>query len=633
MPTQPSKELETFLNPHTDRDYIIEIEAPEFTCLCPKTGQPDFATILLEYVPDKRCIELKSLKLYYWAYRDEGAFHEDVANTILNDLVAAVMPRHMRLRAMFNVRGGIYTTVDVSYTKTGWTPPPPPPDYLPRVKQELPGRNGETAKTEAVVLPADNSQQPAKQESRTGQRFRMLRRSKKTLIPEEQPSKKPQAEKPKPPPKPSEADPIFIGIDIGTTGCRLIAIDKTEKILAKAEAPIPAPRISDNQITQDAALWWKACRSGLQQLTGQLEMARVRSIVVDGTSGTVLLCDKNGVPSIPAMMYNDQRAVDQVERINEHASADAAVHNASSSLAKLLWLQDKKLDKKATHFLHQADWIVGKLSGQWGHSDYNNCLKLGFDSVGEQWPNWLGSLDINLELLPQVHTPGTPIGPIDAKLAKKLGLPADTEILAGSTDGVAGVLAAGATEPGHGVTSLGTTLVIKLLSEQPIFAPEHGVYSHRLGKYWLAGGASNSGGAVLLQYFKLDQMEEMTPMLDPDTPTGLDYYPLSGVGERFPINDPDMAPKLEPLPGNSVNFFQGILEGIANIEAQGYSLLAELDGPTCSQIFTTGGGSRNPAWERIRANTLGVPLVKPRSTEAAFGAALLAAGVVEKNFS
>ena len=124
MPTQPSKNLETFPNPHPDRDTLIEITAPEFTCLCPKTGQPDFATLELEYVPDRKCVELKSLKLYLWSFRSEGHFHEDVTNRILNDLVAATNPRYLRLRARFNVRGGIYTSVTVEHRQPGWNPPP-----------------------------------------------------------------------------------------------------------------------------------------------------------------------------------------------------------------------------------------------------------------------------------------------------------------------------------------------------------------------------------------------------------------------------------------------------------------------------------------------------------------------------
>lgn len=119
----PNNTLDTFFNPNSDRDYTIHIRIPEFTCLCPKTGQPDFATLFLDYVPDQRCLELKSLKLYLWSYRNEGAFHEAVTNQILNDLVQACAPRFMRLRAEFNVRGGIYTTVVVEHLSAGWKPP------------------------------------------------------------------------------------------------------------------------------------------------------------------------------------------------------------------------------------------------------------------------------------------------------------------------------------------------------------------------------------------------------------------------------------------------------------------------------------------------------------------------------
>ena len=123
MPSQPSKTLETFDNPQPERDYTIRIRVPEFTCLCPKTGQPDFAELTLEYVPDRLCVELKALKLYVWSFRDEGAFHEAVTNRILTDLVAATRPRFMRLRADFNVRGGIYTQVIAEHRAEQWQPP------------------------------------------------------------------------------------------------------------------------------------------------------------------------------------------------------------------------------------------------------------------------------------------------------------------------------------------------------------------------------------------------------------------------------------------------------------------------------------------------------------------------------
>jgi 7-cyano-7-deazaguanine reductase len=122
MLAKPSSELKTFDNPNPGRDYLIHMEIPEFTCLCPLTGQPDFARLTLDYIPERKCLELKSLKLYIWSYRNHGAFHEAVTNRMLNDLALAARPRFMRLRAQFNVRGGIYTTVVAEHRKKGWKP-------------------------------------------------------------------------------------------------------------------------------------------------------------------------------------------------------------------------------------------------------------------------------------------------------------------------------------------------------------------------------------------------------------------------------------------------------------------------------------------------------------------------------
>ena len=124
-PTHPQSHIDTFPNPSPDRDYAIRVRIPEFTCLCPRTGQPDFAELLLEYVPEERCVELKALKLYIWSFRDRGAFHEAVTNEILTTLVEATRPRYMRLTGTFNVRGGLYTSVVVEHRAAGWAAAPP----------------------------------------------------------------------------------------------------------------------------------------------------------------------------------------------------------------------------------------------------------------------------------------------------------------------------------------------------------------------------------------------------------------------------------------------------------------------------------------------------------------------------
>src|SRR4030065_685925 len=226
MPTQPSKQLETFANPNPERDYTIEISMPEFTCLCPKTGQPDFATLYLDYIPDRKCVELKSLKLYIWASRSGGPFHEAVTNQILGDLVAATAPRYMRLRAEFYVRGGVFTTVTAEYRKPGFASPPPAPP--------------------------------------------------------------PAGPPPPPPPAPAPAPrkPVYVGIDLGTSSCRAVAIDEKGELLAQAEAPIPLPVKSENQITQDPLLWWKAVSASLTQLIKAVGPDRIAALARGGASRT-----------------------------------------------------------------------------------------------------------------------------------------------------------------------------------------------------------------------------------------------------------------------------------------------------------------------------------------------------------
>lgn len=440
---------------------------------------------------------------------------------------------------------------------------------------------------------------------------------------------------------PGRAADLFLGIDFGTSGCRAVAINAAGELLAQTQARF------DADAAADPTQWWQALTRVLKDLLVTVDFEKVRALAVDGTSATLLLCDTQGRPLTPALLYNDPRALAQAVRIAARAPQQTAVHGPTSSLAKLLWLQDNGLADgiearaarsgrrgcglagQAAHALHQADWIAGRLTGAYGHSDYHNCLKLGYDAERLAWPTWLVDLGVNTALLPQVHAPGTSLGALHPGVAAMLGLPPETQVRAGTTDGVAAFLAAGASEPGHGVTSLGSTLVLKLVSDRPVFSPAHGVYSHRLGDRWLTGGASNSGGAVLAQYFSAEELLALTPQLKPDVPTGLDYYPLPSTGERFPVNDPALAPRLSPRPADRVVFLQGMLEGIAHIEARGYELLAELGAPRLTALWTSGGGAQNLAWERLRAHRLKVPLHTARSELAAYGSARLAAGLHE----
>ena len=415
---------------------------------------------------------------------------------------------------------------------------------------------------------------------------------------------------------------IYIGIDLGTSGCRACAIDDNRNILKTCSHPLPPPQIEGNAIEQHPDIWWQAVEQLLSDLCQHIDTRQVRAICVDGTSGTLLVTDDRGTPLSPALMYNDSRCLTQAEQISKVAPENSAAQGASSGLAKLLYLQAKH--PHARHALHQADWIAGKLCHTFTITDENNALKSGYDPVQTKWPHWLADLNVNFHLLPDVVTPGTPLGTISKNISQQFHLPVDTRIIAGTTDSIAAFIATGANQPGDAVTSLGSTLVLKIICDTPIVNHQYGIYSHRLGKHWLAGGASNSGGAVLKQFFSQQQLNDMMSALKPETQTGLDYYPLTKKGERFPENNPQRAPLLEPRPEDDVIFFQAIIEGISKIEYDGYKKLHELGAPFPVRIQTAGGGSCNPAWTAIREKIMGVKVITARHTEACYGSALLA---------
>lgn len=428
-------------------------------------------------------------------------------------------------------------------------------------------------------------------------------------------------------PKQQRPSRIFIGIDIGTSGSRALAIDELTNVRAEAAVSMALPERHSKHgieyIEQNPSIWLNATLEALTQLSTQIDTSSVAAITIDGTSATVLLSDGQGVPITAGLMYNDSRALAQADDIRGIAPDDCAAHGPSSSLAKLLWLQHHRFTPGARLVLHQADWVAAQLGATLGRSDPNNCLKLGYDPINRRWPHWLSQLGIPMHLFPAVVAPGQSTGRLKSEYCRRFNMPPETEIRAGTTDSTAAFIASGAIDSGDAVTALGSTLVLKVLSDTPIFSARYGVYSQPLFDRWLVGGASNSGGGVLLNYFNRKQLADMTPHLKPLNPTGLDYYPLANPGERFPISDINLKPRLSPRPDDDVEFFQGILEGIATIEQQGYQRLAELGAPYPTRIFSNGGGANNEAWAQIRRSYLAVPLLMPVSQHAAYGSALL----------
>lgn len=416
---------------------------------------------------------------------------------------------------------------------------------------------------------------------------------------------------------------IFIGIDAGTSGCRAIAINHDEQLVATVVISHPGSHHQGDAVTQDPEVWWRTLTTCLQQLVQQLPKNTPRAISIAATSGTLLLTDSQGNPLGPALMYNDHQSHAQSQYLKTLGISDHPALETSGSLAKLIWLHSHH-GSQAAHALHHADWLAGKLTGHYGYSDENNGLKMGFDALTQCWPPWVLQLPHVGPLLPQVVPPGTPIANVDGTIASALGLTPKTLVIAGTTDSTAAVIASGVKKIGDAVTSLGSTLVCKILSTQPIFSAQYGVYSHRLYQRWICGGASNTGGAVLNHYFDTTTLTTLSQKMDITQPTTLKYYPLLAPGERFPINNPHHPPQMDPRPPQDVIFLQGLFEGIADIEQLAYQRLAELGTSSPTRVFTLGGGAKNTAWQKIREKKLGIPIIISQHSEAAYGSARLA---------
>jgi D-ribulokinase len=410
---------------------------------------------------------------------------------------------------------------------------------------------------------------------------------------------------------------LYLGIDFGTSGARAVIINSQEQPCWQIEKSFNSIILKNL-----ATVWQRILFELIEQIPCHIRQ-KIKAIAIDGTSSTVLLCDRQGNPLDEPILYNDYRGISTQKKIAALAPNDSLVLSATSSLVKLFWWYEQPIYSQASYFLHQADWLAFLLHGQLGISDYHNALKLGYDVDKLCYPSWIENLEIR-SLLPQVLTPGTPIDSVTKEISERFQLPENCLVCAGTTDSIAAFLASGAMQPGEAVTSLGSTLVLKLLSQTRIDNSQYGIYSHRLGNLWLTGGASNTGGAVLRHFFSDEALEKFSHQIDATNKSPFDYYPLLKKGDRFPINDPQLPPKLEPRPDNPVQFLHGLLESIARIEALGYQRLQELGATPLRYVYTAGGGAKNPTWTTIRERYLQVPVVSSLHREAAYGSALLA---------
>jgi sugar (pentulose or hexulose) kinase len=417
----------------------------------------------------------------------------------------------------------------------------------------------------------------------------------------------------------TDPQPCVLGIDVGTTAVRIVAVCDNGVIRGKTQASIEAGGQTGHGIQKSPAAWWQATQAALAAIGQQFDLGQIEALSIDATSGTILGVDGDGIPLTAGSMYNDTALPGTVEVLSRMLPEDCAARGLTSPLARMIDMQRPEIHG----FLHQADWLTGQFTGRFDMADENNALKSGFDVIAREWPAWIGDTQMNPQLLPQVVPAGTDLGRIRAAAAAQFGFNPNLRIVSGTTDGCASFVASGACGLGEAVTSLGTTLTLKQLCTQPIAVAKFGIYSHRLGDLWLCGGASNSGGAVLLKFFSQEQLVELEARLLPERDTHSGYYPLPVIGERFPHANPDLKPLMEPRPRDDARFLQGLLEGIASIERTGYSRLQEFGAPALKRVLTVGGGSRNEAWRRIRERVLQVP-VERGFGEAAYGAALIA---------
>jgi len=470
----------------------------------------------------------------------------------------------------------------------------------------------------------------------------------------------------------------ILGIDLGTTGLRACVVNKKQDalgnikhtLLAECSVTLQAAIQQPNgHIVQNPKLWITALNDLLNNLKTLVSLSDITHLVVDATSSTVLLLDQKTKNHTDAFMYNDTHAVKQANKIkvayqNYRLTCDLkslikdstqTALGASSTLAKVLSLLENNRNIKQPIICHQVDFINHYLCGVTNVTDENNALKLGCSLINidnnqlktslnnQAWKNWITDLIASLSAqttLPNVVEPGDYLGDVLPDIAQQYGFSKRLKIMAGTTDSIAGFLAAGANKLGDTVTSLGSTIAIKSIARQPLYNESLGLYSHKLKGDWLVGGASNAGGQVLLNYYSIEQLSFLNQQIsEQDVTTFLQnnpkkYYPLSSTGERFPVSDPQLQPKLPPIPSCKMDdisysesclqshkhFLLNLLYGLTLIEQQSYQKLEEMSNTEIKQVYTVGGGINSPVWMLLRKKVMRSKLFKPAiHTQAAYG--------------
>lgn len=429
------------------------------------------------------------------------------------------------------------------------------------------------------------------------------------------------------------SEPVTIGIDVATAGVRAVAMHVPARVvLASAARELPAPvRDGHGRSEADATGWWPAVAEALAEVTDRLPQrgAEVKAVAVAATSGTVVAVDGAGRPVSPALMYDDRRGAPYNAKAVELGAPRWAglglAPSATAALGRIAWLRDNM--SGVTAIRHTPEVVGAHLTGAPVAADSSHALKSGYDALTGQWPDEVfDAFGVPPDWLPEVVKPTSVLGEVGRGAAEVTGLPVGCLVVAGMTDGCAGQLASGACEPGQFVGILGTTYVLKGVSSRLVADPSGAMYSHRHPQgWWLPGGASSTGGEALADSTGLAKLDAAAAELGPARTV---TYPLRRQGERFPFVSADARGFTTREPGSRAEAHRARLEGVAFIERLALDHVRSLGLEVTAPLFTAGGGSRSPLWNRIRATVTGLPLRVSDSAETGYGAALLAAAAL-----
>lgn len=429
------------------------------------------------------------------------------------------------------------------------------------------------------------------------------------------------------------ADPVFLGIDLGTQSVRAMAVSSTGTVLGLGTHPLTSHRDGVRH-EQEPEEWWTATTAACRAALADLRPEAIRGVAVDATSGTILLMDDAGRALTRGLMYDDTRAVAEAKLANEAGGAvwsrmGYGRMQAAWGLPKLLWLlrERRELVTRTTRLAHQSDFITRRLAGVAVATDTSNALKSGCDLFADDWPrDVFAALDVPPEILPPVVRSGARLGTVCAEAEAATGIPTGTPIVAGMTDGCASQIGAGALRVGSWNSVLGTTLVLKGVARELIYDPLGVVYSHRAPDGgWLPGGASSVGATAAAWGFGDRDLDELSTRAAALGPAVAVAYPLAGRGERFPFHAPDAEGFFLGEPRDELDRYSALLQGVAFIERLCFDYLDLLGAPTGGDLLLTGGGAKSRAWCQLRADILGRPVKIPENAEAALGMAVLAA--------